>query len=143
MVTVKGVRKRELSAADYRVLAEFRFLMRRFLTFSENAARESGLTPQQHQALLAIKGFEGEGAPAVGDLAERLIIRHHSAVGLVDRLVRAGYLSRNAQASDRRRVTLTLTKKGESALAGLSAAHREELRHLTPPLQALFAKLEC
>jgi DNA-binding MarR family transcriptional regulator len=142
MARIKGGRKGELSASDYYVLAEFRFLMRHFLVFSENAARESGLAPQQHQALLAIKGFEEDVAPTVGDLAERLAIRHNSAVGLVDRLVRAGYLLRNTDANDRRRVALILTEKSDAILAGLSAAHRDELRHLTPSLKALFAKLE-
>jgi DNA-binding MarR family transcriptional regulator len=132
----------KLAPADYRVLAEFRFLMRRFMMFSEDAARETGLAPQQHQALLAIKGFEKDEAPAIGDLAERLAIKHHSAVGLVDRLVKAGHLKRRHDEADRRRVTLFLTASGEKLLADLSAVHRTELRMLTPSLKALFAKLE-
>ena len=132
----------ELSAEDYRNLAEFRFLLRRFLAFSEDAARDAGLAPQQHQALLAIKGFDGDEAPTVGYLAERLSIRHHSAVGLVDRLVKAGFLKRHEGAADKRRVTLTLSPRGETMLAKLSVAHRDELRHLTPSLKSLVAKLE-
>ena len=132
----------KLAPADYRVLAEFRFLMRRFMMFSEDAAREAGLAPQQHQALLAIKGFEKDELPTIGDLAERLAIKHHSAVGLVDRLVKGGYLKRSHDEADRRRVTLTLTASGEKLLANLSAVHRDELRMLTPSLKALFAKLE-
>jgi DNA-binding MarR family transcriptional regulator len=123
-------------------LAEFRLLMRRFMMFSEDAAREAGLAPQQHQALLAVKGFEKDEAPAIGDLAERLAIKHHSAVGLVDRLEKAGYLKRRHDEGDRRRVTLSLTASGENILAHLSAVHRDELRMLTPSLKALFAKLE-
>ena len=130
----------KLTEADYQVLAEFRFLLRRFMVFSEEAAREAGLAPQQHQALLAIKGFDG--APTIGDLAERLAIKHHSAVGLVDRLVKAGHLKRRQDSVDRRRVTLALTASGERLLAELSSAHRDELRMLTPSLKALFAKLE-
>ena len=132
----------KLAPADYRVLAEFRLLMRRFMMFSEDAAREAGLAPQQHQALLAVKGFEKDEAPAIGDLAERLSIKHHSAVGLVDRLEKAGYLKRRHDEGDRRRVTLSLTASGENILADLSAVHRDELRMLTPSLKALFAKLE-
>jgi DNA-binding MarR family transcriptional regulator len=134
-------RSREnLAPADYQDLAEFRSLLRRFLAFSEVAARDAGLAPQQHQALLAIKGFEGQ--PTIGNLAERLAIKHHSAVGLVDRLVRAGYLKRRTDKSDRRKVSLILTAAGEKLLQGLTFAHRQELRALTPSLRALFAKLE-
>lgn len=130
--------QRRLKDSDYKALAEFRYLLRRFMIFSEDAARAAGLTPQQHQALLAIKGFEG--APTIGDLAERLVIKHHSAVGLVDRLVKAGHLKRRQDDSDRRRVTLALAASGEKLLADLSSANREELRMLTPALKALFAK---
>src|SRR5579859_1886698 len=80
----------ELSKADYEALAEFRWSLRHFLGFSEAAARAAGITPQQHQALLAIKGFPGRDKVSVGELAERLQIEHHSAVGLADRLVRRG-----------------------------------------------------
>jgi DNA-binding MarR family transcriptional regulator len=130
----------KLTPADYQILAEFRFLLRRFMAFSEEAAREAGLAPQQHQALLAVKGFDG--APTIGELAERLAIKHHSAVGLVDRLAKAGHLKRRHDAADRRRVSLALTASGERLLADLSSAHRDELRVLTPSLKALFAKLE-
>lgn len=112
------------------------------MAFSEEAAREAGLAPRQHQALLAIKGFPGSGEVTVGDLAERLAIRHHSAVGLVDRLEASGYLKRANDAADKRRIILMLTKKGENALAALTAAHRDELRRLTPLLKPLLARLE-
>ena len=134
--------KRGEALPDYRLLAEFRRVLRQFLAFSESAARQAGLTPQQHQALLAIQGFEGERLPTVGDLAKRLVIRHHSAVGLVDRLARQGLVARQEDAADRRRVTLTLTKKAERLLAGLSAAHRDELRRLAPLLKTLLARIE-
>src|SRR5690242_18049446 len=132
---------RKLKSADYRTLAEFRLLLRRFLTFSEEAARKSGLSPQQHQALLAIKGFAGDQTPTVGDLASHLHVRHHSAVGMVNRLAKAGYLRREHHKADRRRVGLSLTPAGEKLLARLTAAHRDELRMITPSLQKLFAKL--
>jgi DNA-binding MarR family transcriptional regulator len=127
---------------DYRLLAEFRRVLRQFLAFSETAARDAGLTPQQHQALLAIQGFEEERRPTVGDLAKRLVIRHHSAVGLIDRLARDGLVVRRTDTQDRRRVTLALTKKAERLIAGLSAAHRDELRRLSPLLKTLLAKIE-
>lgn len=139
---MKAKNRGKLAPADYRALAEFRLLMRRFMMFSQEAARDAGLAPQQHQALLAIKGFEKDEAPTIGDLAEQLAIKHHSAVGLVDRLVKAGHLKRRHDEADRRRVTLSLTASGESILADLSAAHRDELRMLTPSLKSLFAKLE-
>jgi len=132
---------RDLTLRDYRLLAEFRYLLAGFLAFSEAAAGEAGLAPRQHQALLAIKGYPGGGEVSVGDLAERLGIRHHSAVGLVDRLVASGYLRRHADPDDRRRMFLALTDRGEQTLAGLSAAHREELRRLSPLLKPLLARL--
>ncbi len=132
--------RRRLTTQDYQLLAEFRHLLRRFLVFSEEKAAAIGLSPQQHQALLAVKGAGG-GAPTVGDLAERLAIRHNSAVGLVDRLVRAGYLARRGDDADRRRVVLALTPAGEAILEDLSAAHRDELRRMAPLLEPLLAEL--
>jgi DNA-binding MarR family transcriptional regulator len=133
---------RALSYKDYQSLAEFRYALRQFLAFSKNAAGRVGLAPQQHQALLVIKGFPGDGAPAIGDLAERMAIRHHSAVGLVDRLVAAGLAVRMGDPHDKRRVTLKLTRKAEAALARLSAANRNELRRLTPLLRPLLSQLD-
>ncbi|MDE2266640.1 MAG: MarR family transcriptional regulator [Alphaproteobacteria bacterium] len=131
---------RELTQADYRLLAEFRRLLRQFLAFSEAEALDAGLSPQQHQALLAIKG--AEGPTTIGDLAERLSIRHNSAVGLVDRLEKMRLLTRLADPADGRRVTLALSDDAEKLLAGLTAAHRDELRRLTPLLKPLLNKLE-
>jgi DNA-binding MarR family transcriptional regulator len=126
---------------DYEVLAEFRYLLMRFAAFSEQAAHAAGLAPRQHQALLAIKGYPGGGKTTIGELAERLGIRHHSTVGLVDRLVRRGYLVRRADPRDRRRTFLSLTAAGEQALADLAAAHRRELRRVAPLLKSLLARL--
>ena len=117
-------------------------MLRKFLRFSEGAAARVGLEPQQHQALLVVKAFEDNGRPSIGHVAEQLAIRHHSAVGLVNRLVVAGLLERRTDASDRRRVTLGLTAKANRTLAALSAAHREELRHLAPMLRSTLSKLE-
>lgn len=134
-------RTRNLSAADYRTLAQFRYLLRHFAAFSEDAAHGSGLTPQQHQALLAIKGFPGRERVTVGELAERLGVRHHSAVGLVDRLAARGLVRRRIERADRRQVWLELTRRAETVLAHLSLAHRDELRRLAPLLKELLRQL--
>lgn len=131
----------ELGAHDYEVLAEFRYLLMRFAAFSEQAAHAAGLAPRQHQALLAIKGYPGGGEVTIGDLAERLGIRHHSTVGLVDRLVSRGHLTRREDPHDRRRTFLSLTTSGQEALAALSAAHREELGRVAPLLKSLLSRL--
>lgn len=131
----------ELSLADYRLLAEFRFLLARFLAFSASAAHKAGLAPRQHQALLAIKGYPTGSQVTVGDLAQRLGIRHHSAVGLVNRLVDTGYLVRRTDSEDRRRALIFLTPMAEKALTALSSAHREELRRIAPLLEPLLSQL--
>lgn len=99
-------------AVDYEALARFRYRLRSFLAFSENAARKAGLTPQQHQALLGIKGFVHPGPATVGDIARFLLIRHHSAVELMNRMAKLGLISRVSDPTDARRVQLKLTKKG-------------------------------
>ena len=132
----------KLDLDGYRLLAEFRYLIRRFLEFSETAARQTGLTPGQHQALLVIKGFLADRGPTVGELAERLRIRHHSAVELVDRLVEADFCVRGHDPEDRRRVMLRLTETAEHRLALLSAIHLEELRSLRPALLQILERLE-
>ena len=123
---------KELTAAGYQALAEFRYQIRGFLHFSEQAARKAGLESSQHQLLLAVKGYAGE--PAVGDLARRLQLRHHSVVGLVDRLVEHGMVRRIHAAGDRRVVRVRLTRKGNAALHRLSVAHRAELESAGPVL---------
>src|ERR1700733_4300948 len=99
--------RKALSDADYRSLAEFRHLLRKFLAFSEDAARKEGLAPQQHQALLAIKGFGG--VLTVGELADKLLIKPHTAVELVERLLKSGYIRKESDREDRRRAKLSLT----------------------------------
>lgn len=130
--------KSDLTNADYERLAEFRYLLRKFLIFSQTAAIKAGLTPQQHQALLAIKGLPGRDGVTTGELAERLGIRHHSAVGLIDRLNARGLIRRRPGLKDRRQVFIDLTRKAGRILAKLSLAHRAELGRLSPLLQALL-----
>jgi len=123
---------------EYEALAEFRYALREFLRFSETAAGAAGLTPRQHQALLAIRAWPRDRPLPVGALAERLQVRPHSAVGLVDRLASLGYVARRRGTPDRRQVFVRLSGKGERLLARLSAAHRAELRQLGPRLRALL-----
>ncbi len=130
-----------LSDAEYRLLAGFRHALRRFLRFSEAAAGEQGLTPQQHQALLAIRGATG-GRLAVGGLAEQLQLRPHSAAGLATRLEAQGLLRREPGAEDARQVMLALTPQAENLLELLSLAHRRELERMAPTLRALLQMLE-
>jgi DNA-binding MarR family transcriptional regulator len=133
---------RRVATKDYVALAAFRRELRRFLAFSEEAARSSGLTAQQHQAILAIKGHAGAGPMTVGELADHLMIRHHSAVELVDRLVKADLALRMDQADDRRRVGLVLTPKASGVLAELSAIHLEELKQSRALLVQLLERLD-
>lgn len=122
---------------DYVMLATFRYELRRFLQFSERAADDAGVTSQQHQALLAIRAASGAAMP-VGALAERLLLRPHSTTGLIDRLQKLGLVERVRADGDRRQVLVRLTPMGETLLATLSAAHRAELRRLTPLLAGLM-----
>lgn len=127
------------SRADYEALAEFRYLLRCFLEFSQEAAQNVGLTPQQHQALLAIKGSPSSGVMVIGDLAERLRIRHHSAAELVNRLEEADLVKRDRDTNDRRRVVVRLTDRSERLLEALSAAHLDELRRVGPMLEGMLS----
>jgi DNA-binding MarR family transcriptional regulator len=126
---------------EYEALAGFRYALRLFLRFSEEAARAARLEPQQHQALLAVRGFGGAGTMSVGGLAECLQIRHHSAVGLVDRLVALGLVRRETSAQDRRRVLLKLTPSGRERLGRVAGAHRSELRRIGPRLESFLRML--
>ena len=130
-----------LNKAEYQLLAAFRYALRRFLHFSEDSARAIGVEPQQHQALLAIKGFPDRDRITIGELAERLQVRHHTAVELAGRLVSNGLAARDPDAADRRQVYLSLTPHGEAVLGQLAAAHREELRRMGPELRALLDRL--
>lgn len=140
--TAGRTRRRKLERSDYQALSEFRYLLRCFLEFSQDAARKGGLTTRQHQALLAIKGFAEDRPVAIGDLAERLRIRHHSAVELVDRLCEAGLLVRVPDTQDQRRVLLSLTERTDEMLADLSVAHLDELSRIEPMLRRILSRRE-
>ncbi len=130
-----------LTKADYEALANFRYSLRRFLHFSEEAATRHAVTPQQYQALLAIEGFPGELPITVGELAEQLFIEHHSASGLARRLEVLGLVVRKRCSTDRRRVRLLLTQQGRGILERLYRIHQEELRMLGPNLQHLITSI--
>ena len=130
-----------LTEQDYQTLAVFRFALREFLSFSETAAREAGLTPRQHQALLGIKNAQHTGGASIADLATFLVLHHNSTVELVDRLVRADYVTRESDTTDRRRVFLRLTEAGEARLESLSTIHLAELARIGPILKDLLARM--
>jgi len=136
---MSGSRK-SLSDTDYRSLAEFRHLLRQFLAFSESAAQKEGLAPQQHQALLAIKGFGG--ALTIGELADKLLVKPHTAAELVERLLKSGFIRKETDQDDRRRTWLSLTAVAETRLKSLSHAHRNELERLVPLLKPLLQSWE-
>jgi DNA-binding MarR family transcriptional regulator len=127
---------------DYRRLLELRTGLRRFLRWSEQQARAAGLTAAQHQLLLAIRGHPDERGPTVGDVAGYLLLRHHSAVGLIDRAEAAGLVVRRADASNSSVVRLELTDLGSRQLEALSELHLQELEHLAPTMHALWDALE-
>ena len=130
----------ELTDNDYAALAEFRFALRQFQVFSEAKAAQSGLTPQQHQALLAIRGVDLHDA-TVGYVAERLIVKPHTASELIDRLETLGLVRREPTQSDRRRAVLRLTPSADATLSSLSSVHREEIRRLQPLLVEHLTRL--
>jgi DNA-binding MarR family transcriptional regulator len=120
----------ELSDAQYQELLAVRTALRRFLRWSEEQARAEGLTPAQHQLLLAVRGHDDRRGPTIGEVAEALLVRHHSAVELVDRAAAAGLVRRVADRDDDRVVRLRLTESGARRLRRLSALHLRELRRL-------------
>ena len=124
----------ELKPSDYRAIAAFRYQIRRFLRFSESAAVEAGLEPQQHQLLLAIKGMPNGREARIADLAERLQVQHHSTVELVSRSVAKGLIQKVPGETDRREVHVRLTLKGDQVLHTLTLHHRDELRRTAPAL---------
>lgn len=132
---------RQLSREDYENLLAFRASLRRFVHWSETQARAVGLTPAQHQLLLAVKGHRGRRGPTVGDLASYLLLRHHSAVELVDRAEAAGLVERWGDHDDGRLIRVRLTADGERRLTQLAPAHLDELQHLAPVLDQLVARL--
>lgn len=128
-----------LTDAEYSVLGRFRIALRIFLHFSEDAARSAGVTPNQHQLLLAIRA--SPTPPTIGEMAYALQLRHHSTVELVDRAGDAGLVARETDTDDRRRQRLRLTREGERVLASLSATHREELRRFREEMADLLREL--
>jgi DNA-binding MarR family transcriptional regulator len=131
-----GRAARKMDKADYEALAEFRYQLRRFLRFSEDVTRASGITPLQYQLLIQVKGFPGRDWASVGELAERLQAKHHGVVALVSRCEALGLVQRRASTQDQRRVEIRLTAEGERCAGELAMLHRDELdalRHLFLP----------
>lgn len=133
---------RPLTDADYVALARFRHALRTFIRFSEQAARDAGLTPSQHQLLLAIRGYAGGGDPTLSAVAEMLQLKLHSVVELADRAEANGLIKRHDDPSDRRRAMVQLTPKGQEHLSELSVLHRDELRRFRHEMGALLTELD-
>jgi DNA-binding MarR family transcriptional regulator len=119
-----------LTKQDFEALARFRFGIRRYLRFSEETVRGHGVAPQQYQLMLALKGFPGRDWAVVRELADRLQLRHHSVVELIDRAQTQGLVQRATDPDDARAVRVVLTPRGEELLGRLSALHRDELRRM-------------
>jgi DNA-binding MarR family transcriptional regulator len=137
----KAERRYHLTTQDYARLAAWRHALRNFLRFSERAAAEAGVGTQQYQAMLVVRGWPDDQRVTINDLARQLYIKHHSAVGLVDRLVQQGLMTRESSSADRRKVELALTPRGREVLATLAGMHRRELRRLGPVFKRFFAEL--
>lgn len=131
----------EMADPDYRALADLRYRMRKFLAFSEQSARDVGIEPRQHQVLLALRGLPEGTEPTVAVLAERMSLRHHTVVELLDRLETAGLARRTRTPEDRRRARVTITPRGMDLLHKLSVAHRDELRTTAPALVAALGRV--
>jgi DNA-binding MarR family transcriptional regulator len=132
-----------LNTEDFQDLAEFRHLLRKFLRFSKDFLRKSaGLNPEQYEALLAIKAFEGKHAAIISELSERLQVKHHSAVNIVDRLVEKKLVTRSAGEADRRRRHLSLTAKGSQLIENLASVHRKEIRGRSGDMIQALEKLK-
>jgi DNA-binding MarR family transcriptional regulator len=125
-------------SVDYQALAGLRYELRKFQAFSSAAATKAGLTPQQHQALLIIRGFSSPDPVSIGDLAKYLLIRHHTAVELVDRMTKLELISRVVDGADARRVLIKLTREGEKRLQKLSEIHLKELQAIGPTLTGML-----
>jgi DNA-binding MarR family transcriptional regulator len=137
----RAERRFKLTTADYAQLAAFRHALRGFLRFSEAAAADVGLTAQHYQAMLVLRGCAEESRVSINDLARQLLIKHNSAVGLVDRLEQEGLIAREPSSTDRRKVELRLTPHGRQVLAKLAAMHRRELSRIGPMMQRFFARM--
>jgi DNA-binding MarR family transcriptional regulator len=120
----------EVPRSAYQALAEFRYQIRKFVRFSDIAAQNAGVEPQQHQLLLVVKGFSGANGPTISYIAERLMVRHHSAVELVDRMEKRGLVTRRLAERDHRRVIVHLTDSGEALLRDLAGHHLREIRQM-------------
>lgn len=129
-----------LTKADFELLADFRYHLRKFLGFSEQAAAHHGVSPHQYQALLAIEGFPGKNRVTIGELAEQMQVAHHTAVGLVNRMERLKLVRRMPSKEDRRQVQVRLTPKGLGILEKLYRAHRTELRLVGPQIAELLRR---
>ena len=134
-------RRAGLTSTDYDRLAAFRYALRRFLHFSESVATGVGLTGQQYQAMLAIRSMDARGPVTINDLARQLLIRHNSAVGLVDRLVAQGLMIRERMPEDRRKARLRLSVKGEQVLGRLASVHRLKLGRIGPDIHRILGEL--
>lgn len=126
---------------NYKLMAEFRYQIRRFLRCSEETARAGGLEPQQYQLMLSLKGMPDDVRPRIGEVAQRLQIQHHSTVELVDRLARRGLIKRRRSESDRREVFLELSARGDKLLQEMALRHWEEYRELAPDLVVSLKKV--
>jgi DNA-binding MarR family transcriptional regulator len=128
---------------DYNALASFRYALRKFLRFSRRAlAEEAQLTPEQYEALLALKAFSGEIGLSISELSERLQVKHHTAVSLVDKLEELQFVRRAQGTADRRQVFVTLTQKGSCVLAKVAALHRREMRTRSPEMIDALLRLQ-
>jgi DNA-binding MarR family transcriptional regulator len=132
---------RTLSERDYKALAELRFRLRTFVGFSDEQARAVGLEPRQHQLLLAVRGLPDELRPTIGTLAERLVVKHHSLVEMIDRLEAIGLVRREPDKTDKRVVLVRITPRGVAMLDRLSLAHRDELAKTAPALVKALQEL--
>ena len=141
MLLKKAERRHGLTTGDYARLAAFRQGLREFLRFSEDAAARAGLSTQHYQAMLVLRAAPDGSRVTINDLARRLLIKHNSAVGLVDRLVREGLARRAASKADRRKVELELSARGRQVLARLAATHRRELERIGPELKRLIGEV--
>jgi DNA-binding MarR family transcriptional regulator len=130
-----------ISKTEYETLAEFRYALGHYLRFSKNAIELAGITLQQHQAMIFIIGYPGREQVTIGELAERLQIKHHSAVGLVNRLEEQGMVERRQNKDDKRQVLIGLTIKGIGVLESLASLHRAELRQLGPQLCVMLEQI--
>ena len=137
----RAERRFNLTTRDYAQLAEFRRALRGFLRFSEDAAAAVGLTSQHYQAMLVLRGCPDDRKVTINDLAQQLLIKHNSAVELVDRLVEEGLIVRESSSTDRRKVELRLTTLGREVLAKLASVHRAELLRVGPLLGRFFSEL--